>query len=291
MWRAVAVFRGAALVYVMVAFVLLDEYFDHPEWGWLVVALMTAWTVAITMLYRTPRGRRSPVVVADVVVACVAIAATPLVDDPDRIVAGEPTLALVWPVAAVLAAAVKWGLAGGVGAGLAASAFSLFARGEFAWTTARNIVLLMVTGSVVGYAAGLFRASQVVLVRALRVETATRERERLARSVHDGVLQVLAMVQRRAADLGGEGPSLARMAGEQEVALRALVSQPLAPTLEETLDETTDLAVLLTPLTSGRVSVARPSAPVILPTKVAERARCCHEGLCEQRRTTRRFGR
>jgi hypothetical protein len=41
--------------------------------------------------------------------------------------------------------------------------------------------------------------------------------------VHDGVLQVLALVQRRGAELGGEAAELGRLAGEQEVTLRALV--------------------------------------------------------------------
>ncbi len=64
---------------------------------------------------------------------------------------------------------------------------------------------------------------------ALEIEAATRERERLARDIHDGVLQVLAMVQRRASALGGEAAELGRMAGEQEVALRSLVSAAWCP--------------------------------------------------------------
>ena len=68
------------------------------------------------------------------------------------------------------------------------------------------------------------------LARALEIEAATRERERLARDIHDSVLQVLAMVQRRGSALGGEAAELGRMAGEQEVALRTLVSSGLVPT-------------------------------------------------------------
>ena len=46
--------------------------------------------------------------------------------------------------------------------------------------------------------------------------------------VHDGVLQVLALVQRRGLELGGEVAELGRLAGEQEVALRALVQRDAA---------------------------------------------------------------
>ncbi len=59
--------------------------------------------------------------------------------------------------------------------------------------------------------------------RAERGRGRGRERARLARAVHDGVLQVLALVQRRGAELGGDAAELGRLAGEQEAALRSLI--------------------------------------------------------------------
>ena len=64
--------------------------------------------------------------------------------------------------------------------------------------------------------------------RAERAAAAAEERQRLARVVHDGVLQVLALVQRRGPDLGADGAELGRLAGEQESRLRALVQGKLA---------------------------------------------------------------
>ena len=72
--------------------------------------------------------------------------------------------------------------------------------------------------------------AQTRLRRAIELEAATRERERLARDIHDSVLQVLALVKRRGAGLDGEAGELARLAGEQEAALRALVTGALAGT-------------------------------------------------------------
>ena len=40
--------------------------------------------------------------------------------------------------------------------------------------------------------------------QALRAAAVAQERARLARAVHDGVLQVLALVQRRGGELGGD---------------------------------------------------------------------------------------
>ena len=97
-------------------------------------------------------------------------------------------------------------------------------RGELDRPTANNIVLLVLAGAVVGYASTWPGGASAASREALAVEAATRERERLARDIHDGVLQVLALVQRRGAELGGEAAELGRLAGEQEAALRALVS-------------------------------------------------------------------
>ena len=76
---------------------------------------------------------------------------------------------------------------------------------------------------VVGHLARLAAEVETERRHVLEVEAANRERERLARDIHDSVLQVLALVQRRGAEVGGEAAELGRLAGEQEAALRALV--------------------------------------------------------------------
>jgi hypothetical protein len=86
-----------------------------------------------------------------------------------------------------------------------------------------------VASVAIGYVVEVARASERTLARALRIDAATRERERLARDIHDSVLQVLAMVQRRGAEIGGEAAELGRLAGEQEVALRTLVAGGVVP--------------------------------------------------------------
>jgi signal transduction histidine kinase len=100
----------------------------------------------------------------------------------------------------------------------------------------------------------------------IRQEAAAAERERLARPIHDGVLQVLAMVQREGSELGGAGGQLAALAGEQEVALRNLLSG--AATAPAAGSEA-DLRATLNGLASPTVEVAAPADPVMLRAAVA----------------------
>ncbi|WP_426506609.1 MacS family sensor histidine kinase [Dactylosporangium sp. McL0621] len=94
----------------------------------------------------------------------------------------------------------------------------------------------------------------------IRQEAADAERNRLARPIHDGVLQVLALMQRHGAELGGPGAQLATLAGEQEQALRNLLSgNPAAPPANRL-----DLRAILTTLASPTVDVAAPANPVLL---------------------------
>ncbi|MDI6100828.1 ATP-binding protein [Actinoplanes sp. NEAU-A12] len=96
----------------------------------------------------------------------------------------------------------------------------------------------------------------------IRREAAAAERDRLARPIHDGVLQVLALVQREGAGLGGRGAQLAALAAEQEAALRNLLNSGGAPTGSAS---ETNLQAALTALSSPSVEVSAPATPVVLP--------------------------
>jgi signal transduction histidine kinase len=129
-------------------------------------------------------------------------------------------------------------------------------------------VLMVLAAFAVGYLVRLAETAQQRLRRAIELEAATRERDRLARDIHDGVLQVLALVARRGAGLDGEAGELARLAGEQEAALRSLVVGRAVPAVDDGSE--TDLMTLLLPYASSVVSIASPAGAVLLPTRVAE---------------------
>jgi signal transduction histidine kinase len=126
---------------------------------------------------------------------------------------------------------------------------------------------MLLAGVVVGHVARLAVEAEARLQRAVELEAATRERERLARDIHDSVLQVLALVRRRGADLDGEAAELARLAGEQEAALRALIGR--AGAAPDGAGDARDLRDLLDRYASTTVQVAAPATPVPLPGRVA----------------------
>ena len=104
---------------------------------------------------------------------------------------------------------------------------------------------------------------------AAAVEAASRERERLARGIHDSVLQVLALVQRRGAEAGGEAAELGRLAGQQEAELRALVGGVPAATAPAPGDDV-DLRALVLRAQAEGVTVSVPAQAVRLEKTAGE---------------------
>jgi signal transduction histidine kinase len=268
LWRAIAVFRIAALVYVAILVVRNVGHYERPMLAWPVLAVTAAWTVVTTYAYANPRRRRWPLLVADLLITMGVMTSSVWIVGRAALEEGRPTLAVAWHVAPVIAWAVAGGRRWGIAAALLMGATDLAVRAHYDQAAFTGTVLLLLAAIAVGYLVRLAEASQARLQRAIELEAATRERERLARDIHDSVLQVLALVRRRGAGLGGEAGELARLAGEQEAALRKLVTARPAPAVEHVAE--VDLMTLLDPYASSTVSIAAPAAAVRLPSSVAD---------------------
>ena len=94
----------------------------------------------------------------------------------------------------------------------------------------------------------------------MRLTAAAEERERLSLEVHDGVLQVLSYIKRRGSEIGGPTEELALRAGEQEVALRVLITEQADH--RDVGGAEVDLRPLLTAQSTPTVSVSTPGDPV-----------------------------
>ena len=136
-------------------------------------------------------------------------------------------------------------------------------------STVDGLVLLLVVGGVGGYVVRLSLRAEAATDIAARKEAAIAERERIARGIHDSVLQVLALVSSRGKALGGEAAELGALAAEQEAALRSLVSgDSTEPDAETGL---MDVRGLIEPLADAAITVSCPATAVMLPP-VAARA-------------------
>src|SRR5689334_18097586 len=241
--------------------------------GWAVLGVMTAWTgVMVAVTRRAPSGPPTALLAADLAVACAAVLSTTAVDDHARIAFGAATLPALWAATPVLGWALARGRRAGLGAAVCVAAADLVEVRRLSAATLDGIVLLLLAGVVVGYAVDLLRAGRADLARAVALEAASRERERLAADIHDSVLQVLAYVRRRGRELGGEAAAIADLAGEQEVRLRSLVAAaPAPPHAGEAGEE--DLAAALAALAAPDVVVTGPGQPVLLPAAAAHALR------------------
>jgi signal transduction histidine kinase len=202
-------------------------------------------------------------------VTVVTILATLMVESEARIATGELTVPTVWGAAAPLAWAIRWQLAGGMwGATVVAAVNFVVDRGQPTRATVHSLILVFLAGAVIGYVIRIAERAERVLAEAIRLQGATAERERLSREIHDGVLQVLAFVRRRGAELGGDAAELGRLATGQEAALRALISA--GPRVER-FDGYADLRELLAdPARSPHIHLASPATPVLLPAATAQ---------------------
>jgi len=267
LWRALVVFRLITWVFACFGVWSRWDGIVRPSGAVLQLAIMGIWTVISSIGYSRRWGRRNTrLAFADLIVTVGCMYATLLAQPLLDIRGGASVLTSVWAAGPVIALAISRGRDGGLLGAATISLVLLSLRGvDNASKILANVQLLLVAGLVVGYAASTLRQAGARLREAIAAESATAERLRLSRSIHDGVLQVLAQVQRRGTAIGGEAVELAQLAAEQEVALRTLMST--RPTVAE--GDRIDLCGLLLPLATTRVDVVVPAGQVLLPAAVA----------------------
>jgi len=264
-WKGIDVFRPIALAYAVYSTWDRQEEMVRPAIAWAVLAVLGAWTLFLVGY----RRRTTALVVAELSLAAGAILATRLVDSAAVIESGARTVPTFWPAAGVVSAAVLLGRRGGLFAALFIGVVDVLEVQDATPHTVNNIVLLLLIGTLIGYAVDLAREGHEKLRAALALEARVRERERLARTVHDGVLQTLAFINRRGAELGGESARLGGLAADQERRLRALVTASAADDESGDAVGEVDLRALIAPHAGERVQVVAPADPIRVPRAAA----------------------
>ncbi len=217
--RALSLFRWATLTVAWVGLALSREHLIRPVAAAGLLAVATAVTASLHLTGRSRPERLSApgVVLAEVAVAVVLLLGDGLVYLPER----AQSLPWAWPAAGIAAVGIARGgqiaLAVAAVVGSASLFAEVFLLDRFDVpadlpTAISKVGLWMLVGGLAGPLTDrLRRAEQLISV--------ARAREEVARQLHDGVLQTLAVVQRRSDDR-----ELASLAREQESALRLYLS-------------------------------------------------------------------
>ncbi len=235
-WNGLAVFRWVAWMWMATVLVLSRRALERPGIAVGLVAAALLVTVWLTVLVRRDHTQlASPVPVGiEVGVGLSLQLADGFVYRAPHVFEAEQPLGVAWPIAGALAAGVALGPIGGVltgvvlGLGRAASSLlnaPPIPPGETEWflgltaswalSLVTTTVMLAMAGGVGGYVVDLLRRTEARATRAERRVAQAAAREEVARQLHDGVLQTLAVVERRTDD-----PQLARLARDQEQDLR-----------------------------------------------------------------------
>lgn len=268
LWRAAQAFRLLSCVYALGFQIAVNDDLERPALAWTLFAVLIGWSAACAVAYLRGFGRTTTWVVAEIVVVVALMLSTEVVAADQWVLDNQSWPTTLWATNAVISAAILRGPVAGMVTGLLVMAAYAVLKGYVSINVGRNatIVIELSVGLVVGMAAQTARRAHGELERATRLAAALEERDRLSRQVHDGAIQVLALVARRGREIGGPTAELAELAGEQERALRRLVSD--ADTTVAA-GERTDIGALLRRRAADGVSVSVPAEPVLLDTDVA----------------------
>jgi signal transduction histidine kinase len=217
--RGLVVLRWGTWVWAAIATALAEERLARP---WLAIALLGA---ALTVNVAATIERRLPAA-AELVVGFSLLAGEGWAYSPGHAFGGYQGLAGGWPVVGVIAAGITlgpWpaavgGALVGVGriVGVEANGVESLDATRLA-SLASTVVFYALYGAAAGWVGTLLR-------RAEREVGAARAREEVARTLHDGVLQTLAVVERR---LGDREPEVARLVRDTERELRLSITAPV----------------------------------------------------------------
>lgn len=273
LWRAGALLRFAMLVLACAVNGLRDPQAAHPRLLLFACAVMAVWSVCTWFWNQNPARRTWVWMGLDVAVTVALVASSrPILGDA-LLRDSSLGVTVYWMAVAPVSIALWRGPVAGSLAGAVVGLAQFLQSPSLAPRAWLDLVCMVIVPAF----AGLIAAELDVLLRQRdkdrAVAAALAERERLNRIVHDGVLQVLAMVEHEAGDLGPKGLRLSRLAGEQEAKLRALLQDKgIAMDAEGSASgrTMTDLVALVMQRESPSVSVSVMAGAVAMPLQRAK---------------------
>lgn len=269
LWRAAQVFRLLSCIYATGFQIAINPDLRRPVLGWTLFAVLIGWSAACAVAYLRGFGRKPAWVAAEVVVVVLLMASNTIVASPHWASENQTWPTTLWASNPTISAAIQFGPAGGMLAGLAVMATNFAVKNYLALNLGHNatVIIELAIGMAIGMASQTARRAHDELQRAARLTAAVQERDRLSRQVHDGAIQVLALVAKKGHEIGGATAELADLASEQERALRRWLA---CTDIDAAANGATiDLCTLLRCRESDRVSLSLPATPVPLQHWVA----------------------
>jgi signal transduction histidine kinase len=270
LWGAAQAFRLLSCLYALGFQIAVNADLTRPRLAWALCAVLLGWSAACAAAYLRGFGRRPAWVLAEIAVTVGLMCTNRLVTSAQWAADNQTWPTTLWATNPTLSAALLFGPGGGMAAGLAVMATNFAVKNYFTLNFAHNAtpIIEITLGLAIGMAAQTARRAHEELQQAMRLSVAVEERERLSRHVHDGVIQVLALVAKRGREIGGDATALADLAGEQERALRRLVAS--TDFSRDGDAATVDIRTLLSPRHAERVSISLPATPVPLARQIAD---------------------
>jgi signal transduction histidine kinase len=222
MLQGVSLARWGAWAWLTVTTLVQRDKLDHPVVAGLVIGGLLVWAIGANVLFhRRPGLLLHPLIAAgQLALSWMLLWLDGVVFDSGHTLSGGQNLAGTWPLIATLAASTALGPIGGaVGGALVGSGriVGALANGESDLTGGRILSFLAsclfyaISGAVWGWVTRRLRVVETEVM-------AVRARDEVARTLHDGVLQTLALVERRTAD---SDPALASVARTSDRELRS----------------------------------------------------------------------
>src|SRR5690348_3012874 len=197
-----AAYRWAAWGWMAIVLLIGRASLVHPVVAYALVALALAVTISDTAMLRADHALvlRPAVTGSEVAVGAALVTFDGYVFAHGHAFSAAQSLGVAWPLAGIFAAAVaegpSWGAAIGFMFG-AARVAAAYLNGVHSFSGS-HVVSLATTAVLYGLAGGISGHVVRLLRRAEREVSASRAREEVARTLHDGVLQTLAVIERRA---------------------------------------------------------------------------------------------
>lgn len=281
LWQAASAFRLITVAYAVMIQMTAVHHYIRPGASWTLIALEMVWSGMACVIPVFLVQHRLKFVLADQVVSAALMLATRWVAPESWWDHNQSLPTTIWVCNAILTAALVGGVPWGFVSGLVMALISLWVGGDWSWMVhSPTIPVLVSVGISVGAASRAVARSAQQLALAYEMRARMSERERLARQVHDGALQVLALMAREGQHGDEHMQQIAKMAAQQERALRDLIADrdeddatthaylaaaatPVSADESVTPDEV-DLRLALLALADETTHVAAGTQPVLL---------------------------